>query len=397
MGEELPRNVVTSAREIKASKGFTNPSLSFFQPKLPVTGHGVLYSWKLLEKTSCTKGDNRATNVKHFNAILGLSESSGLVLVSVHSVDGLTDEISRGSSGGRAARGTLVQFTSILCKLVVNEARFPLQPLLHHFERHDRNIRRDELLCGGERRGEIRKIPTLISLARRAAAVDGAGRAWYVAGHELVPTCSGDYNIGTHSGRVRVDFQRDAQCSRISVHTYYRICFVSWIIPDSGDNLSFRGYPFANFRQRQSAIKKGKKERIKEGCTYLPLTVLLYRFDLDGRHNDCVRFVNQLFVAFSDLNLLQQIDAFIDCDVGNSPAMPKPTEWRRSYRRSSFPKTTNAKLLFSKNDRIRMRKRKLWESLCSVKLFTFEGGVNSTGGCCFSCLQESTLWPLSPI
>jgi len=38
-----------------------------------------------------------------------------------------------------------------------------------------------------------------------------------------------------------------------------------------------------------------------------------------------------------------------------------------------------------------MRKRKLWESLCDVKLFTLEGGVNSTGGCCLSCLQESTL------
>ncbi|KYN29701.1 hypothetical protein ALC57_00964 [Trachymyrmex cornetzi] len=146
--------------------------------------------------------------------------------------------------------------------------------------------------------------------------------------------------------------------------------------------------------------QSSKKERKKERCTYLPLTVRLYRFDLDERHNDCVRFANQLFVAFSDLNLLQQIDAFIDCDVGNSPAMPKPTEWRRSCRRSSFPKTTNAKLrvlVFSKNDRIRMRKRKLWESLCSVKLFTLEGGVNSTGGCCFSCLQESTLWPLSPV
>ncbi|KYN01194.1 RNA-binding protein Musashi like protein Rbp6, partial [Cyphomyrmex costatus] len=60
--------------------------------------------------------------------------------------------------------------------------------------------------------------------------------------------------------------------------------------------------------------QSSKKERKKEGCTYFPLTVSRYRFDLDKSHNDCVRFANQLFVAFSDLNLLQQIDAFIDCD-----------------------------------------------------------------------------------
>ncbi|EGI62918.1 hypothetical protein G5I_08698 [Acromyrmex echinatior] len=250
---------------------------------------------------------------------------------------------------------------------------------------------------------------------------------------------------------------------------------VMWICEKSDlSNLSFREYPFATFVKGNQ--QSNKKERKKEGCTYLPLTVLLYRFNLDERHNDCVHFANQLFVAFSDLNLLQQIDAFIDCDVGNSPAMPKPTEWRRSCRRSSFPKTTNAKLrkeriyvyvsrkrnlnfMFQKcskelkekhlfraipihipnricgqktnyaadpqiirldrfgikrlilkcvpiagdkkhpvrNDRIRMRKRKLWESLCSVKLFTLEGEVNNTGGCCFSCLQEFTLWPLSSV
>lgn len=49
----------------------------------------------------------------------------------------------------------------------------------------------DELSCGGERRGEIHKIPTLIPRARRAAAIDGPGRAWYIAGHEPVPTMVG--------------------------------------------------------------------------------------------------------------------------------------------------------------------------------------------------------------
>ncbi|EFN74367.1 hypothetical protein EAG_03327 [Camponotus floridanus] len=83
------------------------------------------------------------------------------------------DEISCGSFRGRAARGTPVQFTSTLCKLVHSITT------LYHFQRHGRNVQRDELSCGGERRGEIYKIPTLIPPGR-----DGSNRTWYIAGHE---------------------------------------------------------------------------------------------------------------------------------------------------------------------------------------------------------------------
>lgn len=62
-----------------------------------------------------------------------------------------------------------------------SEAWLPFQPLLHHFQRHSRNVRRDELSCRGERRGEIHKIPTLISRAKgrrrsRSCLVHGGSR-----------------------------------------------------------------------------------------------------------------------------------------------------------------------------------------------------------------------------
>lgn len=69
---------------------------------------------------------------------------------------------------------------------------------------------------------------------------------------------------------------------------------------------------------------------------------VLMRIDRYARTPPVIRRSNHAMDIAMDVGLSYRVA--INISVGNSPAMPKPTEWRRSCRRSSFPEATNAKL-----------------------------------------------------